>query len=459
MDKLNSYSFQAQSLRTFLILWTLAFYMHHAESWSDIPSTIFSLAMTLFCFFSTRLHGSPYLDRATWFLSFGLIFVHCFIQFPILANHLIFVMWVSLALMVLGLFTAQPAPERFARPLLISLGVVYVWAGIHKMNYDFFLPSVSCSFNFIGRWMELIPILDSDISSSLVVPLGVMVIGFESILPLTFLSKRYWLLGMLSALALHMFLAPVGFVDFSSVALAIFVLVVLSLSSLSDERKQQLVRIIPYYFWYQIAAGLLMLLVKEWAFDRWFYIFQVLGLLIFSFEFVVIVSGGFFKDGLVLKPIQSYRPIYLLSVLLLLVGSFNYVGLSTAGTFSMFSNVKTEGSAWNHLFIPKQLKIFSLQDEIYWIRKFDESIVRGKHELPEVGYGLPRIEFERLLDMWKAKGISPKYIEFLTPDGWIESKDIVSDVRFQDRKYSWWVRKVFYFRKIQPFNYPNACRW
>ena len=41
-----------------------------------------------------------------------------------------------------------------------------------------------------------------------------------------------------------------------------------------------------------------------------------------------------------------------------------FVGLKTEHSFTMFSNVQTEGDRWNHYLFPRWLRVFGYQDDL-----------------------------------------------------------------------------------------------
>jgi hypothetical protein len=54
-------------------------------------------------------------------------------------------------------------------------------------------------------------------------------------------------------------------------------------------------------------------------------------------------------------------------VVLILNGLSPYLGLKTQNSFAMYSNLQTEGDQWNHLLIPRAVRIFPLQDDLVGI--------------------------------------------------------------------------------------------
>lgn len=75
-----------------------------------------------------------------------------------------------------------------------------------------------------------------------------------------------------------------------------------------------------------------------------------------------------FRNRIRLRPrLKEIAPI----ALLLLFASSNYLGLGTAGTFSMFSNIRTEGPVSNHWILGRNpLKCFGYQDDVVVVQEF-----------------------------------------------------------------------------------------
>jgi hypothetical protein len=56
----------------------------------------------------------------------------------------------------------------------------------------------------------------------------------------------------------------------------------------------------------------------------------------------------------------AFVPILLITV----AGFAPYIGLKTEASFTMFSNLRTEGHLWNHLLLPQSMRVFRFQDEL-----------------------------------------------------------------------------------------------
>jgi hypothetical protein len=69
--------------------------------------------------------------------------------------------------------------------------------------------------------------------------------------------------------------------------------------------------------------------------------------------------------------------MFVFPVLLLLHGLTSYLGLRTAGNFSMFSNLRTEGARSNHLLLGgNPLKLWGYQEDVVRFIRIDDRRAR-----------------------------------------------------------------------------------
>ena len=72
-----------------------------------------------------------------------------------------------------------------------------------------------------------------------------------------------------------------------------------------------------------------------------------------------------------------------------------YMGLKTQGSFTMFSNLRTEAGEWNHYLLPRQMRVVSqYQDAL--VKIVDTSNPQLKAKYVEPGYLTPLFEVRRL---------------------------------------------------------------
>ncbi|MDQ3631776.1 MAG: hypothetical protein M3417_11025, partial [Actinomycetota bacterium] len=81
-------------------------------------------------------------------------------------------------------------------------------------------------------------------------------------------------------------------------------------------------------------------------------------------------------------------------VLLVLNAAAPYLGLKTESAFTMFSNLQTEASDWNHAFVPEAVRVFGYQEELVTVTASnDPRLLRRTSR----GTRMVRFELERYL--------------------------------------------------------------
>ncbi len=449
-------------MRFFLMFWNLALFLHFAEDWNR---PLLCLTAILFSLLSWGLRSLLTAWRLTTFASMAF----CWYQFPIQANHMNYLTFANTSLFAMSFFIPLQQSRIYLRMIMYSLSSVYLWAGIHKLNSDFFNPPVSCATNMIGRFTKRY--FDYKLNKELFQSNLPAIAAVTVELAISFLIpfRRTFLFATTLCIGLHAFLVPVGFVDFASVSMALFALAFLSEDILSENYKRHFMHLAHIYFWAQLAGGTFTGLMQFGLNARLTYFAQVFfwelfaGCILF-FVYVTIRSRG---SAWVAAPPASDPPLllrakvalFLPAILVFLFGSQNYLGLSTAGTFSMFSNLRTEGGSWNHLFIPESIKIFDFQEKLYYVKRISRKFRKENHDHPSPGYAMPEFEIFRLLRQWEKRGIKPDNFEVIPLFDRSQMFDIFSNSYFENDPFSDLQRKWLYFRKVQNLDEPNRCRW
>lgn len=142
--------------------------------------------------------------------------------------------------------------------------------------------------------------------------------------------------------------------------------------------------------------------------------------------------------------------MFVFLVLLFLYGVTPYLGLRTTGNFTMFSNLRTEGTLSNHLLLRSNpMKVWGYQEDVV-------RFVEIGHARWLEGKSLPIVEFRKRIHEWAQAGLTvPLVLEYR---GEIYStKDIVKDPVWRPEQRNWEMM-LLDFRVIQPEG-PNQCRW
>lgn len=306
---------------------------------------------------------------------------------------------------------------------------------------------------------------------SVLLAVGVSVILWEFLGGTLLAVPRFQAPVLLYSWTMHSVLAMIGFIDFGALAFSL------------------LFTFVPYSY-YQVLnnhANLSLFGIKIHRAHVYFIINAIGGILsgihfhIYPFLNIKLVSGIllnlasliFIWPILYIIFLPSRRPVWLgvpvfnrkmpkfmfvFLVFLFLYGMTSYLGLRTAGNFSMFSNLRTEGEVSNHLLLRSNpIKVWDYQEDVVRFIKIDDERAKIGHKYrPLQGNELPVVEFRKLIYNWTKAG----YTVPLTFDyrGEIYStEDIVKDSVWRTDKRNWEM-VLMDFRAIQP-DRPNQCSW
>jgi hypothetical protein len=278
------------------------------------------------------------------------------------------------------------------------------------------------------------------------------------------------------ALLFHTYLGMIGFVDFQSLAIALLLAFVPRpvLETWAQERSLRLGSLrfdrVHAYVGLNLIAGLLTGI-------------HILVTPLFEPSNVAAMQGVLFNGGVLILiwPIlagllratrgprwggvsvfhhRTPKFLYLLPLLLLLFGMTSYLGLRTAGNFSMFSNLRTEGATSNHILLgANPLKIWGYQEDTVRVLELDsEAADTGSNYDPKPmkGEQLPVVEFRKLISSWAKQGMKIP-IAFEYQDKVFVSDNIAADPTWRPARWDWEMI-LLDFRVIQSEG-PNRCRW
>jgi hypothetical protein len=302
---------------------------------------------------------------------------------------------------------------------------------------------------------------------------AVMVLCWQLVEGPLLLVRRFQWFALCFCLVVHAQLAMIGIADFQSVAIALLMTFVpvgvlaawngkanLTLLGVSVHR-------VHAYFLLNLLAGFLsgvdnhihdiygnrgMNLVAGLLFNT--------GLLIMLWP---IIADLFSRDrtwrwdGVRVLDRRTPKFLYVFPVALLLFGMTSHFGLRTAGNFSMFSNLRTEGKSNHLLFGGNPLKFAGYQEDVVTVHEIeDEAAGIGHHFMDLKGNQIPVVEFKKLILNWReADRVVPMTFEY---DGKLYLTDnILEEPDWQVHGYDWEM-KLMDFRVIQPEG-PNRCSW
>ncbi|HUF35736.1 MAG TPA: hypothetical protein VMN37_07280 [Gemmatimonadales bacterium] len=508
-------------LGTFALLYMTAVLLELVERWRHPSATLAALALVVVMLRVgiTRATFLGFLGLSTaYFLLAGFPDVANHVNIIIYCNILLMA-GIGYSLARRRDFPADDDAYEMLRPVLqASLILVYVLAGFAKLNRDFLDPGVSCVGNMVA---DLVRLRNSSVAGvpTLLLVLASLVIAADLLLASSGRQQlRWWVRGgglavglaglllaprlppggpapaagsVLLAMAalvilwelvggallavprlqapvlafswtMHASLALIGFVDFGGLALALLFTFVpgpwLELLG-RPVRAPFLARPVHrayLYFAICVVAGVFSGLGRRTPAGLFFN----LAALVLIWPLLAAALGGARPawPGVPLSSGATPRWMLAFPVLLLLFGLTSYLGLRTAGNFTMFSNLRTEGERSNHLLLGgNPLKRWGYQEDLVRFTHIDDGRAEiGYNYQPLEGHLLPVVEFRKLIRQWTRAGRTvPMTFEYR---GQVHTTgDIAQDPAWRTPRRDWEMR-LMDFRVVQGEG-ANRCRW
>ncbi len=431
------------------ILLVASYVFHQTESWDIRPLALFSVVAL---FTLVRL---PKTQLQFAFISIVALFLYAE-KFPNLANHsnLSFFIFLLTIPLTLGQFRPLSGEHynQFLKTVRWLAFITYFFAAFHKFNSDFFNPEVSCANDKMGEYLALLPNSLSFLKTTLQQLMPALGFLTEAVIPLCLVVPRLRRFGFLFVCGLHFLLAPLGFIDFSSLAM------VLAWSFVVPEKiNTELALRHVQWLTYAVLALVCGLGLFRWE-DQTedFAAFEGIAFAVIYTPFIYTHMWPNIYRGRLELPKWSFGLAFLF--FMFAYGFSNYLGLRTAGTFSMFSNLKTEGTVSNHYLLSSNpFKIFSFQENVVEVIAVDERIEGFYRKMPKVGQLIPRVEFSRILDRLREENRLRAHLEVIYQGVTYKTEKAGYDPTF-DFQVPAWQKKLFKFRAI-PKEGPQHCAW
>lgn len=487
---MNSRRDTYRDYRVFQVLWFLFLFFHLLISspyWLKIGNNFLNashiffqltgLAVLVFAILSF-IHPQKIIFFAVSILAFALMKVDVLPRVP---NHIHLTLIVILTLLAsLALFPrSNSSPEDrigawFAqvKPLLqLELLLVYFFTVLHKCNYDFFNPAVSCGASLYHDIVRHYPFLPVSPMADLAIIYASF--GLELVIPFLLIIPRTRMIGILTGLVFHYLLAfhsndfimsfsaetfalyalflPVEYIDKvweimrhparmlerAVVLVAALVVLMLAFLLLTQHHLEIVQR-----NWYRLMGWILDITFLAW------------------YLYGIVVMGGLLSAYLHFRGRsftgRSIRPettFLLLFPLLLLVNGFSpYLGLKTATTFSMFSNLYVECERNNHFFMPSGCFFTHYMRDIVTPLRSDHPRLQ---EIIQAKERMPYLEFQRLLFYHRHDRFMVEYER----SGQRYRLTFPTDQ--QDQYWTavpWLSKKLILYRNLPPEG-PCPCQW
>lgn len=410
-------------------------------------------------------------------------FASVVIDLPYVVNHWIFVGVMDVAILLIALthwfqhrfsrYTGGELLQVLAPVIRWSVLVMYTFAALAKLNSDFFKPELSAAVSLYGELSEKLGgILPQETWGFHLVIWGTAML--ECSLPILLVLRKTRWVGIALAFSFHFAMGVSGFIPFSGFAVAFLYLFLpedvparfLELRSNMpwlDKSCLAIVRILrspatPIALclaWFVIAC------TRSFA---WLPPDQVrmavirVGQLLFAMYYagaallVLRMYGRSLYDPSDRPPAASLKlasiGLAIVPLVVILNALCPYLGLKTESSFTMYSNLQTEGNQWNHLLIPKAIKVFHWQDDLVSI--IDSTYPPFQHAAQE-DIRLTWFEFQR-----QASEADSFAVTYRRGDVTYQVSDSKQDPVLSHPPEAYW-RKWMWFRDV-PLPEKNTIR-
>ena len=396
------------------------------------------------------------------FLNF-LCILHYLVHAPAVGHQELVALFVELAVVAAALSHAVASRSlwtlqstdgaallvRFSAPIRVVAVIVYLWAVVQKLNTEYLwnygqscgaLLSAAIPESFPRVYSESIATVQPGEAASLFGIWSTLVL--ETAIPLLLVFRRTALLGALLGVAFHGFLGFVYWWHFSALLYALYVLFLpgAAMHAIADAIEDIARRIgerwrIGLELALAIGFPVLALCTYESpALQHWLASFKT-----FAWKGVALdvptlfgwvpfcLYAGFVlylcartvrahskRPGDVYAPIRPTPAVVVFALLAFANGLAPHLGLKTSQTFTMYSNLRIEPGASNHLFIPASLQLAPYHDDTAVVLAKSDAIPSGPWFIGvEVGWTYPFIELRRRISALARKGVTGMSITLL----------------------------------------------
>jgi len=374
--------------------------------------------------------------------------------------------------------------HAIAPVIRLEIVIMYFWAAIQKMNWDYLNPEVSCAATLHTEIAEFLPVLPTGTTAQYIAIHGSLL--FELGIPIFLLFKRTRFLGFLAAIWFHLWLslhpAP-GIYSFSSLIFGSLVFflpgsVLEDLQSVWDLQKERLTRCcrkLDFGRW--LRWGLIVVFLGCAISQASLYInlgrtretFDLANRIGFWFWLL----WGLWLGGCYLTALWRNRqrdltwpnrlewsPLWIGVALTALNGLNPWIGLKTQTSFSMYSNLRSEMES-NHLFL-RRIDLFPLQSDLVELIHSEPDLLAPPERPKKIqqfankGNIFPYFELRRLMSEYEGD-LKVTYRrdgqEYLA---WRLFDNIAGDEKLFE-PIPWILYKALWFRRHVSYEGPMHC--
>lgn len=418
-----------------------------------------------------------------------LVVADAFGKMPWIPNHWLFAAIVSLTILSSASIIAirhrrittdtTELFETFTPAVRLELVLLYFFAFFHKLNLDWLDPDVSCGTMLLYSSLHLHGLHEDDSLLRILPVYGTLIV--EAAIPLFLLFRKTRIAGIIIALIFHFFLGVFEYYNFSALTYA--VLYLFAPDNFPDQLREwwrgSSVRgiylraadtgLIGRYKTPALAAAGVVCLalfiyaslsypVREphialndpaktgktrlyYAFLClwWIYGISLTGIFLLSLR---TRHTAIYRDNRYFIP--AYTVIMLFPLLIVINGASPYLGLKTQTSWSMFSNLRTEGGYSNHLVIRRPYYMFGYQTDLVEVRRSSDPVL---NVFQDSGYLIPYFELRRYLSTNRSSYPASDGLEYVrNGGGGTVLKPADDPVIFEPENYL--LRKFLSFRPV-----------
>lgn len=471
--------------QAFVMLWAMAFTFHLDERQ---PPTLWHGVLFIVTALLVVAAGRPW---AFVVFLVGTLLVAAS-ALPAAANHIILALLTNSALLVSGViamrrraigdgsrdasFVAEWMSVARA-PIGLTIVVVYFFSLFHKLNGDFFTPSVSCAGALLG--FIPLPISVDHFPSAVIYIAAIATLACEGALCVLFAVPKWRSFGVVLGVVFHSVLAWAGFADFATFMFAVYLLIVPASIVEDDGQTERTSLALVGWIAYAVVTPISWMSadpVNSPIGLQWFTLQRLAwSLAVYPLVWPHLRARLLQRDAFVACPWRLNNAwLIVFPVVAFVNGATPYLGLKTVANYSMFSNLRVEDSRTNH-FIPGvgTLAVTNWLEDMVTVYDFDigtgpdagvslrerfwiRSQARWLSELPPVR--IPWLELRRLVLLAKDRGVHHLRVRYERAGEMRSVEDATADGELS-AALPWWVTRFVAFRATQTDNGPVACRW
>lgn len=384
-----------------------ALLIHYTKRWAEPEVALVFLAIFL-------LSLIRFDELVTFFLCNAAVIVVEISAFPRLANHTnlalfvaIFV-WMNVAIsLIRRRALGEAALVNGLRGMVV---IIYFYVGFHKINSGFLNVATSCTSWYhdkvervVFNGADIIPDFVRNYSPTVLIAMDLLIFAF-------LIFPRTWLIGLLLAVPIHMYVSFSGFTDFSSLMHAAMLLFLpahfWAILFENPGLKRLFMRSMGVYFVgvliYVIYSGLAQFSWQLAPNAQSTHLGILFNILILEVTVTILIVLLLARKPMVERATvgwAGWRASHSFFPLAIFIwGAFPYI-FGSQTSLTMFSNLVTEEQRQNHLLInTNYTKLIDFEQDLVEVRYID-SQTRPPSRYDIQGYLIPRSEFRFIANM------------------------------------------------------------